>query len=112
VKRTLAYYSDVAGDAKVGSRCVEHQEISMNKRTIAIAAVALLTTTGLASARTVHTTQAVAADPARASQPMDPSEAAYATNPFQAPYGRIGGLDNVTSYNNPGDNDMDPILNH
>jgi hypothetical protein len=80
----------------------------MNKKTILIAAFALLATSTLASARTVHSAAQNQADPNAASQPMDPNEAAYLTSPFQAPYGNIGGLETVESYNHPGDNDMDP----
>ena len=112
----------------------------MNRKTIAVAALALLATSGLASARTVHAKPAAdngpatiapfkfpggndmndgappkvqaSADPAKASPRMDPAEAAFETVPFESPYGHAGGLDNVTSYNHPGDNDMDPNLNH
>ena len=84
--------------------------IPMNKKTILLAAFALLATSSLASARTVHTTTQNAADPNAASQPMDPNEAAFLTSPFQAPYGNIGGLETVQSFNHPGDNDSDPYL--
>jgi hypothetical protein len=86
----------------------------MNKKTIAIAALALLATSGLASARPLHSTQRVQTD-----QQNDQSYSATVSSPYNAMnrydettgvYVQGGeptqGAENQV-FDHPGDNDMD-----
>jgi hypothetical protein len=82
----------------------------MNKKTLAIAALALFATTGLASARTIHATPHIRTSQA---SPFD-ARAEYqgnAVRSWTAETHRGAGAENQI-FDHPGDNDMDPYINN
>jgi hypothetical protein len=76
----------------------------MNKKVLAIAALALLATTSVASARTYWGPD-VPSTPAKTI--LTGPEAQYRTSPFHFPANDTPGLTSLQSFNHPCDNDMD-----
>jgi hypothetical protein len=73
------------------------RRMTMNKKTLAIAALALFATSGLASARTIHSPKAETVH----------SQTTAATSPYDAMNQSAVGAQNQEINRNPGDNDMD-----